>query len=244
MEDQLIANEQKKRAIRSKKATQDSMRAELDEFDADLSKNWGPAARLSDVTQVGTKVVIGQRIKLGLSKDGNPKDLAHDCSKCKRPGMCADETPVTLDDIRRIVDKSDISWEVFFRDKVEPKPIKYRGLGMKRGRHCIFFKEGHFCYVDEVKPMHCRFTPCPIKAHFREEYSCYYYGSGTVEQQFRHQIALAFTREYVEEHGVAYNKEAVDKFLKKIDKFFQDSEEFEKFCERIFCYKYPEDTLA
>jgi len=238
MEDQLIANEQNKRAIRSKKARQDSMRAELDEFDADLLKNRCPAVRLSDVTQVGTKVVIGQKIKLGRIKDGNPKALIYDCSQCKKPGMSADETPITLDDIRRIVDHLEISWEYFFRHKVGPEPIKYaRGLMMKRGRHCIFFREGIHCSIEEVKPVHCRFTPCPIRVHSDEEYACYYYGSGTVEQQFRHQIALALTREYVQEHGVAYSKEAVDKCLKKIDKFFQDSEEFEKFCERIFCYR-------
>jgi len=203
----------------------------------------GESRKMGSVPKTGNTVIKDyQKIKLGHSKNGNPKVLAHDCSKCKKPGMCADETPVTLDDIRRIVDNSDISWEVFFRDKVEPKPIKYRGLGMKRGRHCIFFREGIQCSIEEVKPMHCRFTPCPIRVHSDEEYACYYYGSGTVEQQFRHQIALAFTREYVQEHGVAYNKKAVDKCLKKIDKFFQDSEEFEKFCERISCYRYVEDT--
>jgi len=245
MEDQLIAYERKKRAIRFKKARQSSMRAGLDEFDADLLKNRDPAVRLSDVTQVGTKVVIGQKIKRGCTKDGNPKNLIYDCSQCKKPGMWADKTPITLDDIRRIVDHLEISWEYFFRDKVEPVPIKYAGgLMMKRGKHCIFFREGIQCSIEEVKPMHCRFTPCPIRVHSDEEYACYYYGSGTVEQQFRHQIALALTREYVQEHGVAYNKEAVDKCLKKIDKFFQDSEEFEKFCERISCYRYGEDTSA
>jgi len=200
---------------------------------------------LADVTQVGTKAVIGQKIKLGCIKDGNPKALIYDCSQCKKPGMSADETPITLDDIRRIVDHLEISWEYFFRHKVGPEPIKYaRGLMMKRGRHCIFFREGIHCSIEEVKPMHCRFTPCPIRVHSHEEYACHYYGSGTVEQQFRHQIALALTREYVKEHGVAYNKEAVDKCLKKIAKFFQDSEEFEKFCERISCYRYGEDILA
>ena len=163
--------------------------------------------------------------------------MSHDCSKCKRPGVCADETPVTLDDIRRIVDNSDISWDVFFRDKVEPEPIKYGGLGMKRGRHCIFFKEGHFCSIDKLKPMHCRFTPCPIKVQAREEYSRYFLSSGMVEQQFRHHIAFAFTRQYVQEYGVTYNKKGVNNYFGKIDKFYEDIQEFEMFCERISCYR-------
>jgi len=151
--------------------------------------------------------------------------------------MCAKETPVTLDDIRRIVDHLDISWEDFFRAKVRPEPIKFRGLGIRRDKHCIFFKEGHFCSIKEVKPIHCRFTPCPIRVHSDEEFARCFLGSGTVEQQFRYQIALAFTREYVQRHGVVYNKEAVDRSLKKIDEYFQKIQEFEKFCERISCYR-------
>jgi len=185
-----------------------------------------------------------QKRKVGRSNDRNPKVLVYDCSKCKRPGICADETPITLDDIRRIVDHLEISWEDFFSYKIEPEPIKNRGLGMKRVKHCIFFKEDVFCSIEKVKPMHCRFTPCPIRVHSNEEYRCYYLGSGTVEQQFRYQIALAYTREYVQEHGVAYNQKAVNKYLRKIDKFFQDTQEFEMFHERISCYRYVEDTLA
>ncbi len=89
----------------------------------------GESRKMGSVPKTGNTVIKDyQKIKLGHTNEGNLKVLAHDCSKCKRPGMCADETPITLDDIRRIVDHSDISWEVFFRDKVEPKPIKYRGL--------------------------------------------------------------------------------------------------------------------
>jgi len=163
---------------------------------------------------------------------------------CSSQAICADETPVTLDDIRRIVDNSDISWELFFRDKVKPEPIKYSGLGMKRERHCIFFKPGHFCSIDRVKPMHCRFTPCPIRVQSEEEYTSHYLRSGMVEQQFRHHVALSFTREYVQLHGVTYNKEAVHKYLRKIDTFYEDIQEFTIFCERISQYRYEEDTLA
>jgi hypothetical protein len=59
MEDQMIDYEQKKGAIRFKRARDRSIRTELDEFDPDLLEGSGQQVRLSDVTQVGSKVVIG-----------------------------------------------------------------------------------------------------------------------------------------------------------------------------------------
>lgn len=59
MEDQMIAYEQKKRTVRSKRARDRSIRAELDEFDPDLLDSPGQEVRLSDVTQVGSKILIG-----------------------------------------------------------------------------------------------------------------------------------------------------------------------------------------
>ncbi|MFH1491276.1 MAG: hypothetical protein ABII06_20400 [Pseudomonadota bacterium] len=64
MEEQLIDYEQKKRAIRFKGATRKSFRADLDELDADLLDSPGHDVRLSDVVQVGSKVLIGGGIGL------------------------------------------------------------------------------------------------------------------------------------------------------------------------------------
>ncbi len=58
MEDQMIAYEQKKRTVRLKRARDRSIN-ELDEFDPDLLEGPGQQVRLSDVTQVGSKVLIG-----------------------------------------------------------------------------------------------------------------------------------------------------------------------------------------
>ena len=59
MEDQPIGYEQKKRGIRYKRARDRTTRAELDEFDPDLLESPGQEVRLSDVAQVGSKVLIG-----------------------------------------------------------------------------------------------------------------------------------------------------------------------------------------
>jgi hypothetical protein len=64
MEARLIDYEQKKRAILSKKEDRKSSRADLDEFDADLMDSPGQSVRLSDVAQVGSKVLIGGGIGL------------------------------------------------------------------------------------------------------------------------------------------------------------------------------------
>ena len=58
MEDQMIAYEQKKRTVRFKRARDRSIN-ELDEFDADLLEGSAQEVRLSDVAQVGSKILIG-----------------------------------------------------------------------------------------------------------------------------------------------------------------------------------------
>ena len=92
--------------------------------------------------------------------------------------------------------------------------------------------------------MHCRLTPCPIRVQSDEEYTSHYLRSGMVEKQFRHHVALAFTREYVQLHGVTYTEKAVKKYLGKIDKFYENIQEFTIFCERISRYRYAEDAFA
>ncbi len=68
-------------------------------------------------------------------------------------------------------------------------------------------------------------------------------GSGRVEEPFRHQVALAMTREYVAESGVTYNKHLVKKLLRTIDRLASDRSEIDKFCEKIAPYRYVDDTL-
>jgi hypothetical protein len=64
MEEQLIDYEQKKRAIRFKSATRKNFSDDLAEFDEDLLESPGREVTLSDVAQVGSKVLIGGGIGL------------------------------------------------------------------------------------------------------------------------------------------------------------------------------------
>ena len=67
------------------------------------------------------------------------------------------------------------------------------GFKLRRSDHCIFFYPDKHCTIKEVRPMHCRFTPCPHKTESDEVMGCLFLGSGRVEEQFRHQVALAMT---------------------------------------------------
>lgn len=68
-------------------------------------------------------------------------------------------------------------------------------------------------------------------------------GSGTVKEQFRHQVAMAVTREYVFENGTSYRKSAIKKKLKKMDRIVADSSELKNFCKLVARFRYVDDTL-
>lgn len=57
-------------------------------------------------------------------------------------------------------------------------------------------------------------------------------------------LAMAFTREYVNEFGTIYRKNTIVAYLIKIDKISIDSTGFKKICSRIAPFRYVDDTLA
>ena len=59
MEEQLGAYEEAKKGIRTKMARQTRINADLAEFDPDLFESSGRQVALSDIAQVGSKVLIG-----------------------------------------------------------------------------------------------------------------------------------------------------------------------------------------
>jgi Fe-S-cluster containining protein len=186
-----------------------------------------------------------QKIRLARNRDGAALAMIYNCSQCEKRGICANETPITLDDIRRITGHLRLPWKAFFRDKIAPEPsIHTGGLKLIRGKHCIFFHPGKHCTIEKVRPMHCLFTPCPRKTKTDEVMDCLFLGSGTVEQQFRHQVALAMTRQYVAESGVTYNQHLTKKLLETIDQLVSDRSEVERFCKKIAPYRYVDDTLT
>ncbi len=185
-----------------------------------------------------------QKMKLGRDRTGAPIHMIYDCSACRKRGEISHETPVTLDDIRRITGYLGISWKAFFRKKISSEISVSTGcLKLVRQGRCVFFHPEKHCTIEKTRPMFCRFTPCPVKTNNPETFDAFFLGSGTVEEQFRHQVAMAITRQYTAECGVVYNKHIVWKLLKKMDRLFSDYSELENFCKKIAPFRYVDDTL-
>ncbi len=208
---------------------------------------WNDADYYKAIVSIYDNVVISnrQKIKLARNKAGASLAMIYDCSQCEKQGACAKETPVTLDDIRRITAHLGVARKAFFREKIASEPsISTGGFKLIRDKHCIFFHPEKHCTIEKVRPRHCHFTPCPRKTKGDEMWDSLFLGSGTVEEQFRHQVALAVTRQYIAECGVTYNKHVIKKLLGTIDHLASDNSELEIFCKKIAPYRYVDDTLA
>ena len=185
-----------------------------------------------------------QKIKLARNENGESIFMIYDCSQCENPGTFAKETPVTLDDIRRISRRIGMTMKAFFSEKIASEPSAATGgLKLIRKKRCVFFHVDRHCTIKDIRPMHCRFTPCPAKTTSAEMFDCFFLGSGTVEEQFRHQVALAVTRQYVNEANVKYNKHLVKKLLKTIDDLASNQMELKKFTRKLSSCRYVDDTL-
>ncbi len=185
-----------------------------------------------------------QKLKVARNTDGTPLAMLYDCTQCETRGTCAKETPVTLDDIRRISSHLNLTRKEFFAEKIAPEGSDHTGgLKLNRQGHCVFFDPVEHCTIAEVRPMHCRFTPCPKRTETAEMMDCLFLGSGTVEDQFRHQVAMAMTRQYVDRCDVGYSEYVFEEFLKRMDHLLSDRAGFKGFCEELAPYRYVDDTL-
>jgi Fe-S-cluster containining protein len=213
-----------------------------------LEKNgmaWNETDFRAALASIYDNIPVRDSQKLKLGRDGQGRTLAilYDCSRCDKRGKRATETPLTLDDVRRISAHLGMHAKLFFAEFVSPEPSAATGgLKLKRGERCIFFKPGSHCSVENVRPLHCRFTPCPKRTSSDEMITALFLGSGTLEEQYRHQVALALTRKYVSECGSGYRGENYRKVLSEIDRPKDAIFNFESFCRQIARYRYVDDT--
>jgi Fe-S-cluster containining protein len=209
--------------------------------------SWNETDFSQSLVSVYDNIVTSQEEKLKLARtpDNQPVGVKYDCERCKNRGLCADETPVTLIDIERIANKTKLSWPVIFDTKLD-KEISQRSslYKLKREDHCVFFNEKVHCSLEEAQPMHCRFTPCPQKVNDPGLYECFYLGSGDINEQFKHQVAISLTRSYIQENGRRYIEEKVDNYINKFYYIISNKSGFDEFCRRIASYRYVDDTLA
>jgi len=235
--------------------TQDSNRAKLWEQSvsttvtkAYIEKNgihWNSSDYYKAILSIRENTVDceNKKIKLSKDEDGTPIAMIYDCNKCKTRGECAHETIVTIDDINRIMSYLGISGEDFFRTKISPEISAHTEVfKLNRDCQCIFVNRDNRCSIEEVRPMHCRFIPCPQRVESNETVDCLYLGSGTIEEQFRHQVALSITRQYIGECGTSFNKEIFEKLLNMVEHIVSNNLELENFSRGIAPYRYVDDT--
>lgn len=184
-------------------------------------------------------------VKLSQDNDGNPMAMIYCCDECQRRKETSRETPVTLHDIESMRKLLQISPEEFFTSYVDRKVATDSGvLRLKRSHHCVLLGQNMKCMVEKSRPMHCRFTPCPMRTEQPELMDRFYLGSGTLEEQFIHQIALDQTRKYLSKNGTGYHQAEYTAFLSRIMSRSEDKELFQQFCKWIAPYRYLEDTLS
>jgi Fe-S-cluster containining protein len=185
-----------------------------------------------------------QKIKLARTPDGAPIAMIYDCESCPHHGEVACSTILTLDDLQRLVEQTGHSWERLFGQFIDRTPDPEGGtMHLKRDEHCVFFDpETRGCSVEEARPTHCRFTPCPLRTQDGETFSRLYLGSGRLEEQFRHQVAMEVTREYIREHGMKYHRKGIRAALQRLEALAADREAFKTFLEQVAPVRYLNDA--
>ncbi len=200
-------------------------------------------ARALESIRAHTRTNPSQTLKLARDGHGHSLSMIYDCSECSTPGQCAQETVVTLDDLRRMAKHLGITLLDVFQRYVAPVPGATSGcLVLRRGERCVLRGSGGRCLVEPVKPLHCRFTPCPLNLRAPVLTSPLYLGSGTLEQQYRHHIALEITREYVDLHGVRYNRTFVKDGLRRLDEAQADPRRWANFVHAVGPYRYVAES--
>ncbi len=203
--------------------------------DADYSE-----AVVSIRTQLGLDPDV--RVTLARADDGGVRAVAFDCLDCTERQGCCREAPVTFDDIVRISAEAGTDLGAFFERHVAPRrsSIEPRLLALRNAdtRRCPFLgvKTGQ-CGL-ETPPMHCRFLPCPMFAGAGLGAERFYLGSGTLEEHFRHQMALAVTAKYTGEFGVGYDPEAFERMSRLLDRLVSDQQEWRLFLETMAQHRH------
>jgi Fe-S-cluster containining protein len=213
-----------------------------------IAKNgtaWNATDFHKAVRQIEQNIVRNdtQKVKLARMENGRPIGIIFDCSTCRLRGSATVETPITLDDVRRISSFLHIEWRLFFERYVDTAVSDSSGTPtIRRGEHCAFFDKIRHCAVASAKPMHCRFTPCPQLAEHDPVFSALFLASGTIEEQYRHQIAIQITREYVDICGAKFELKLMESQLERLDRIIETGAVPAAFLKRIGPYRYIDDT--
>jgi len=199
-----------------------------------------------EAIQANIVVRTTQKLKVGRDASGAAQGMIYDCSRCDSPGRHARETPITLDDIQRISAFLGLSHREFFaRYLADELSAGTGGLTIRRNDQCVFFSESlTACTLQQARPRHCLFTPCPRQATDTGMYDALYLGSGSVWAQFRHQAALALTRDYAVINGTSYKEDDVHSLLLKLERIVSDPSEWKRFFRSLLPYRFVNEARS
>lgn len=175
--------------------------------------------------------------------------IMFDCRACAARPSCCKDRPLTIVDIRAIAQHLGEPMRECFERYVSPE-AREEASGLLTLRcadsgPCIFLDPGSLeCTIEDARPMHCRFAPCPAIVQDPDAAERYLLGAGTLRQQFMHSIAGAVTRHYVTECGSAYNEAAFGKYLAVFDRLISDPVQFDEFRTSIAPYRFKGEAAG
>ena len=140
--------------------------------------------------------------------------------------------------LKAIKDHLKIDWTRLMSEHVSDEPSSIGTFKLRREKNCVFFGRDKHCSISAVKPMHCRFTCCPLKVTDPEVRKCLYCSSGTIVEQFRHHVATIVTKRYVEEFGLTLNGEAIENAMSMITQFAEDENILNLFKKDVKDFRY------
>jgi len=225
-------------------------RNETEQYAAKHGANWRADDFHAGVAAIRAKSDLKetQRIKLARAENGETRAVLYDCTGCKDRPTCCKEAPVTLDDITRLSARLDVPVETLFAEHVSDSPATLAeallALRTPEGDRCPFLDPASMrCATEGRQPMHCQFIPCAVLVGQDQMAERFYLGSGTLEEQFRHQIATAVTRRYIAEYGTTYHPQGVHNLTKLLEQLAADRTEFARFCQTIAPHRYIDDNF-
>lgn len=207
--------------------------------------NWNEESFLLAVSSITKQTGCEGKCNVKLSKDdnGNPLAMVYSCENCQNKKQISRDTPITLDDISRISKYLRIEPKSFFKKYLSQSlSTEHNSLKLKWHQGCVLLGSDCHCSVETVRPMHCQFTPCPSKAGDSDTMDRLFLGSGTLKEQFRHQLAMQQTKEYVDKYGAKYKAKKFIKMAQSLETNCRDHNLYKIFCKNIAPYRYLDDT--
>ncbi|MDY6865541.1 MAG: YkgJ family cysteine cluster protein [Halobacteriota archaeon] len=201
---------------------------------------WNEAEYSSAIYDLKKRINDSRSKRVALLRDfaGRPIIKTFDCDLCDVFESDEVETPVTLEDIKRIMCHLNLDGKTFFDEYLSLKPSKITGgLKLIGGRNCIFRSpDGISCKIEKAMPIHCRNTFCPAHIYDYKLWERKLHGIGTIEEQFRSQVALSITREYVAQCGTVFNGPIFEEKLEWIQRLSSMNSELKSYYMKLALY--------